>query len=253
MPIGHTRSFVALAGRVVVLWVAMVGAPARAGDAEDAAAQRHRMVEEIAADIQALSGILGKAALDDTVMAAIAKVPRHQFVPPGQETWAYVNHPLPIGHGQTISQPLIVALMTDLLGVGADDVVLEIGTGSGYQAAVLAEIVKRVHTIEIVEPLARQAESRLRALGYRNIDVRAGDGYRGWPEHAPFDAIVVTAAGPIIPPALLDQLRPGGRLVMPVGDPRRTQWLTVVHKDADGKITKRPVLEVVFVPLTGGD
>ncbi len=253
MPIGHTRSFVALAGRVVVLWVAIVGAPARAGDAEDAAAQRHRMVAEIAAGIQALSGILGKAALDDTVMAAIAKVPRHQFVPPGQETWAYVNHPLPIGHGQTISQPLIVALMTDLLGVGAGDVVLEIGTGSGYQAAVLAEIVKRVHTIEIVEPLARQAESRLRGLGYRNIDVLAGDGYRGWPEHAPFDAIVVTAAGPIIPPALLDQLRPGGRLVMPLGDPRRTQWLTVVDKDADGKITKRPVLEVVFVPLTGGD
>jgi protein-L-isoaspartate(D-aspartate) O-methyltransferase len=131
--------------------------------------------------------------------------------------------------------------------------VLEIGTGSGYQAAVLAEIVKRVHTIEIVEPLARQAESRLRRLGYRNIDVRAGDGYRGWPEHAPFDAIIVTAAGPVIPPALLDQLRPGGRLVMPVGDPRRTQWLTVVHKDANGKITTRPVLEVVFVPLTGGD
>ncbi len=253
MPIGHTLSFVALAGRVVVLCVAMVAAPARAGDAEDAAAQRHRMVAEIAAGIQALSGILGKAALDDTVMAAIAKVPRHQFVPPGQETWAYVNHPLPIGHGQTISQPLIVALMTDLLGVGADDVVLEIGTGSGYQAAVLAEIVKRVHTIEIVEPLARQAEQRLRALGYRNIEVLAGDGYRGWPEHAPFDAIVVTAAGPIIPPALLDQLRPGGRLVMPIGDPRRTQWLTVVDKDADGKITTRSVLEVVFVPLTGGD
>ncbi len=253
MPIGHTLSFVALAGRVVVLCVAMVAAPARAGDAEDAAAQRHRMVAEIAAGIQALSGILGKAALDDTVMAAIAKVPRHQFVPPGQETWAYVNHPLPIGHGQTISQPLIVALMTDLLGVGADDVVLEIGTGSGYQAAVLAEIVKRVHTIEIVEPLARQAEERLRGLGYRNIDVRAGDGYRGWPEHAPFDAIVVTAAGPIIPPALLDQLRPGGCLVMPIGDPRRTQWLTVVDKDADGKIDKRSVLAVAFVPLTGGD
>ena len=252
MPIGRTRSFAALAGGVV-LWAAITGAPARAGDTDEAAAQRHRMVAEIAADIRALSGIIGKAALDDTVMAAIAKVPRHQFVLPGQETWAYVNHPLPIGHGQTISQPLIVALMTDLLSIGADDVVLEIGTGSGYQAAVLAEIVKRVYTIEIVEPLARQAESRLRGLGYRNIEVRAGDGYRGWPEHAPFDAIIVTAAGPIIPPALLDQLRPGGRLVMPVGDPRRTQWLTVVDKDADGKITERSVLAVAFVPLTGGD
>ena len=168
MPIDRTRSFVALAGGVVVLWVAMVGAPARAGDAEDAAAQRHRMVEEVAADIRALSGVLGEAALDDAVIAAIAKVPRHQFVPPGQETWAYVNHPLPIGHGQTISQPLIVALMTDLLGVGAGDVVLEIGTGSGYQAAVLAEIVKRVHTIEIVEPLARHHRGSTSAPGSRS-------------------------------------------------------------------------------------
>ena len=248
----HARSFVALAGGVV-LWAAITGASARADETEEVMAQRQRMVEEVAADIRTLSGMLGKATLDDTVMAAIGKVPRHQFVPPGQETRAYINHALPIGHGQTISQPLIVALMTDLLGVGAGDVVLEIGTGSGYQAAVLAEIVKRVHTIEIVEPLARQAESRLRGLGYRNIDVLAGDGYRGWPEHAPFDAIIVTAAGPIIPPALLDQLRPGGRLVMPVGETHRTQWLTVVDKDADGKLDKRSVLAVAFVPLTGGD
>jgi protein-L-isoaspartate(D-aspartate) O-methyltransferase len=177
------------------------------------------------------------------------KVPRHRFVPADQEPQAYANRPLPIGHGQTISQPFIVALMTDLAEVKARDRVLEIGTGCGYQAAVLGELAREVYTIEIVAPLAKDAAARLATLGYRNVTAKSGDGYRGWPEHAPFDAIIVTAGAPEVPLPLIEQLKPGGKLVIPVGPQWSGQQLLVIDKDAGGKVTTRNVLAVRFVPL----
>ncbi len=193
----------------------------------------------------------GRTPVTDTdVLRAMRAVPRHRFVPSNQTRRAYADSPLPIGYGQTISQPYIVALMTELLDVGAGDVVLEIGTGSGYQAAVLAEIVDSVYTIEIVPALAPGARHRLADLGYGGITVRAGDGYYGWPGHAPFDAIVVTAAASHIPPPLEEQLAPGGRMVIPVGPPLRVQSLMLVEKRSDGSITRRNLLPVRFVPLT---
>jgi protein-L-isoaspartate(D-aspartate) O-methyltransferase len=178
-------------------------------------------------------------------------VPRHEFVPERLRRQAYANRPLPIGYGQTISQPYIVALMTDLVEPGADDRVLEIGTGSGYQAAVLATLVGEVYTIEIIEPLGLAARARLERLGYDNVEVRLGDGYYGWPERAPFDAIVVTAAASHVPPPLIQQLKPGGRMVIPVGSRFLVQQLVLVTKDADGRVTTRQLLPVRFVPLTG--
>ncbi len=192
----------------------------------------------------------GRERLNERVLAAMNKVPRHRFVPADMEPHAYENRPLPIGNGQTISQPFIVALMTDLLDLKPADKVLEIGTGCGYQAAVLGELAREVYTIEIVAPLAEDAAARLAALGYRNVNARSGDGYQGWPEHAPFDAIIVTAAAPAVPPALIEQLKPGGRLVIPVGAQWSGQQLLVIEKDADGKTTTRDVLAVRFVPLT---
>ena len=208
------------------------------------------MLEEIARLVRETQRETGRAALSERVMAALAKVPRHRFVPPEEERRAYLNRPLPIGSGQTISQPFIVALMTDVLGVQPTDRVLEIGTGSGYQAAVLAELANTVYTIEIIESLAQTAAERFRALGYSNIESKAGDGYYGWPEHAPFDAIMVTAAGKDIPQPLIDQLKPGGRLVIPVGTEFGVQTLVLVQKKADGEITRRDILGVRFVPLT---
>jgi len=225
------------------------GAPARAG--EDYAAARAAMVETIAAEVRATSLELDREALDPRVLAALGKVPRHAFVPPDLRGAAYFNRPLPIGYGQTISQPYIVAVMTDLLKPRPGDRVLEVGTGSGYQAAVLAELVERVYTIEIIEALGKQAAARLRSLGYDNVTVRIGDGYYGWKEHAPFDAIIVTAAAGHIPPPLIAQLKPGGRMVIPVGSRFFVQQLVVVNKDKQGNITTRQTLPVRFVPLTG--
>jgi protein-L-isoaspartate(D-aspartate) O-methyltransferase len=185
---------------------------------------------------------------DGRTLAAMRKVPRHLFVPPAMAGQAYEDHPLPIGHGQTISQPYIVAFMTEALGLEGGETVLEVGTGSGYQAAVLAEIAARVYTIEIVPALADEARKRLAELGYGNVEVRAGDGYQGWPEAAPFDGIVVTAAAPRIPEPLQAQLRDGGRLVLPVGDD--WQELVVVTRRGDRFETKQ-VLPVRFVPMTG--
>jgi protein-L-isoaspartate(D-aspartate) O-methyltransferase len=181
----------------------------------------------------------------------MGKVARHQFVPRDLQSSAYDNRPLPIGLGQTISQPYIVALMTDLLHIKPGDRVLELGTGSGYQAAVLAELGCEVYTIEIIEPLARQAAERLAQLGYRHVQVKIGDGYFGWPEHAPFDSIIVTAAADRIPPPLLKQLKVSGRIVIPVDNGFLTQTLTVVEKQVDGSATTRQILPVRFVPLTG--
>jgi protein-L-isoaspartate(D-aspartate) O-methyltransferase len=185
-------------------------------------------------------------------MAAMARVPRHEFVPEWEIPFAYANRPLGIGHGQTISQPYIVAVMTDLLDLKEDDRVLEVGTGCGYQAAVLAETAGQVYTLESVPELAEQARFRLQRLGYRNVTVRVGDGYRGWPEEAPFDAIMVTAAPPDIPPALGEQLGTGGRMVIPVGRSNETQMLYRCVKQADGTLSKEAKLPVAFVPMVEG-
>ena len=213
---------------------------------------RQNMVEEVLADVAAAAPYSGSATLRPDVIVAMKKVERHRFLPAWMAVLAYLNRPLPIGHGQTISQPLIVALMTDLLQLKEGDKVLEIGTGSGYQAAVLAEIVKSVYSIEIIEPLGEEAAERLKSLGYGNVEVRLGDGYYGWPEAAPFDAIIVTAAASHVPPPLLKQLKPGGRMVIPLGAHFMTQYLMVVEKQADGSVTSRQIVPVSFVPLTGG-
>jgi len=209
------------------------------------------LLDEIREEVRATRHLTGRPVLDDRVMAALREVPRHEFVPLELQFGAYANHPLPIGHGQTISQPYIVALMTDLIRPRPDAVVLEIGTGSGYQAAILSRLVNRVYSMEIVEALAAAAGERLRRLGYDNVEVRAGNGCLGWPQHAPFDAILVTAAASRIPPALIEQLRPGGILVMPVGAQHAGQELIAVRKRASGAIEETRVLPVVFVPLTG--
>jgi len=180
----------------------------------------------------------------------MASVPRHLFVPPDYQDQAYEDAPLPIGFNQTISQPFIVALMTELLDPRPTDVMLEVGTGSGYQAAVLAACVRKVYSIEIVAPLAQQARAALDAAGVRNVETRVGDGYRGWPEAAPFDGIIVTAAPDHVPPALVEQLKPGGRLVIPVGTNSFSQELLVIRKDADGRAVSRRTIAVRFVPLT---
>jgi len=212
-----------------------------------------RMLRDIQREVDLTRRLTGKDSLDHRVMEAMKKVPRHLFVPEESQYVAYENGPVPIGYGQTISQPYIVALMTDLLNAQPDHVVLEVGTGSCYQSAILSHLVKKVYTIEIVEQLAQQAREHLQRLGYSTVEVRAGDGNFGWLEHAPFDGIIVTAAAPFIPQALIDQLKTGGRLVIPVGQPYLHQELMVVEKKDNGKIDTRDILAVAFVPLVGGD
>jgi protein-L-isoaspartate(D-aspartate) O-methyltransferase len=229
----------------------LAGTRAEPSGAQDRyATQRARMVAEIAATAREAGGETGRPRFSEAVMAAVGKVPRHRFVPSRYESMAYENRALPIGEGQTISQPFIVALMTDFLDPKPGHTVLEVGTGSGYQAAVLAELVKKVYTIEIVEPLGRRAKTLLEQLGYRNVEVRIGDGYNGWPEAAPFDAIVVTAAPAEVPKPLIEQLKPGGRMVIPAGGSSDSQYLLLVDKRPDGTITTKRTLPVRFVPLT---
>lgn len=218
-------------------------------DGQDYTGQRERLVGEVDAMYAETQHETGLARMSAEVRKALGKVARERFVPPGQRDLAYRNQPLPIGGGQTISQPYIVALSTDLLQPRPEHVVLEVGTGSGYQAAMLAEIVKQVYSIELLEELGRTAAARLGELGYRNVEVRVGDGYAGWPEQAPFDGVVVTAAAPRIPPALIAQLKPGGRMVIPVGGDGWVQHLKVVTKRADGGYDERDVIPVRFVPL----
>ncbi len=215
------------------------------------AIQRQSMVRAIHKDVVDTSRYIGRQALNARVMTAMGTVPRHEFVPSTAQSSAYENRPLPIGHGQTISQPYIVALMTDMVDPQVRDTVLEIGTGSGYQAAILSELVEKVYSIEIVEALGRSASKRLQRLGYDNVETRIGDGYYGWPEHGPFDAIVVTAASSHIPPPLVQQIKPGGVMLIPVGSQFQVQQLTLVRKDDNGNVTTRQVLPVRFVPLTG--
>lgn len=210
-----------------------------------------QMLQDIRAEVDLTRRYIGRDRLGDAVMRAMQRVPRDAFVTPDLLRHAFDNGPLPIGHGQTISQPYIVALMTDLAAVGPQSRVLEVGTGSGYQTAVLAELAAEVYTVEIVAALAKEAADRLQRLGYRNVHTRLCDGYHGWPEQAPFDAILVTAAAPEVPQPLLDQLGPGGRLVIPVGPAGFGQDLLLLQKGADGKISRRDVLPVAFVPLTG--
>jgi protein-L-isoaspartate(D-aspartate) O-methyltransferase len=217
------------------------------------AAERKAMLEDIARITFETRSDTGREVLSTRVMQAIGRVPRHRLVPAAEASQAYRNSPLSIGLGQTISQPFIVALMTDLLNVKPDDKVLEIGTGSGYQAAVLAELGATVYTIEIVEQLAREAKQRLAQLGYANVITRVGDGQEGWPEHAPFDSVIVTAASPEVPGALPRQLKTGGRLVIPLGSQHGAQTLYLMEKQPDGTLTRRPILAVRFVPLTGSD
>ena len=228
----------------------------RSGNADtretDYETERRAMVREIAADVRRTSNYLGKNRLDDRVMDAMGRVERHRFVPESIRDMAYLNRPLPIGHDQTISQPYIVAIMTDLLGLDPGCRVLEVGTGSGYQAAVLAELCDEVFTIEIVAPLGQEADERLARLGYENVNVRIGDGYAGWPEEAPFDGIIVTAGASHVPDPLVEQLARGARIVIPVGDPYGRQDLVVVTKQQNGDTVTREILPVIFVPLTGG-
>jgi protein-L-isoaspartate(D-aspartate) O-methyltransferase len=223
--------------------------PDQAGDFKEA---RRNMLAEIAADAAATASYTGRSQFGARVMAALDKVERQRFVPPELVSQAYENHPLPIGFGQTISQPYIVALMTDMLNLEPTDCVLEIGTGSGYQAAVLAELAQRVYTVEIVEPHGNLARARLSALGYRNAEVLIGNGWHGWPAHAPYDAILVAAAPDKIPPALIEQLKPGGRMIIPLNDFSGIQQLTLAVKQSDGRLLTRRVLPVSFVPFTGG-
>ena len=212
--------------------------------------ERQTLLKEIEAMARETGAETGRAVFSTRVMAAMAKVPRHRFVSASYGPLSYANRPLPIGHGQTISQPYIVALMTELLDVEPGDSVLEIGTGSGYQAAVLAELAHKVYSIEIVEPIGVNAAALLQQLGYKNIETRIGDGYEGWAEHAPFDAIVVTAAAPHVPPALIAQLKLGGRMVIPLGPEAEVQFLHVMIKQPDGSILNQRSLPVRFVPLT---
>jgi protein-L-isoaspartate(D-aspartate) O-methyltransferase len=216
--------------------------------AEEFEAMRRRMVAEISAHAVQLRETIDKSAFDGRVMAAIEKVPRHEFVPIEFQAYAYANIPIPIGFGKTISQPFIVALMTDLLDIGPEDAVLEIGTGLGYQAAILAQLARKVYSIEIIEELGRQANQRLRRQGCTNVELKIANGYNGWSEHAPFDKVIVTAAPDLIPPPLIQQLKTGGKLVIPAGLPD-AQTLILVERPRNGGITTKEILPVRFSQL----
>jgi protein-L-isoaspartate(D-aspartate) O-methyltransferase len=214
--------------------------------------QRQEMVAAIRVIAEHIAAELGKTALDERVLGAMAKVPRHEFVPVEVQSYAYLNQPIPIGFDKTISQPLMVAVMTDLLELKPDDTVLEIGTGLGYQSAVLAELAGRVYSVEIIDELAQRAVQRLKRQGYTNVGVRVGNGYAGWPKHAPFDKVMVTAAPDLIPPPLINQLKAGGRMVIPVGL-LDAQQLVVVDKDLNGKVTTKEIIPVLFSVLEESD
>ena len=208
-----------------------------------------KMIADIESEVFYTRNMIGRDSLDERVMDAMRKVPREKFVPDDMQEYAFNNGPLPIGHLQTISQPYIVALMTDLLNPDKDDVILEIGTGSGYQTAVISCLVKKVYSMEFIKELSEAATARLKNIGYHNIETCVGNGHKGWPEHSPYDGIMVTAAASHIPEALVDQLKPGGRLVIPVGLPSLHQELMLIEKDLNGETQASSVLAVSFVPL----
>ena len=246
-------------GRVILTAIILIaasgpGAMPAAGDEDDTVFAERRAALMRHIETMGLSDlrVLGRDDFDPRVIQVMVRTPRHEFVPEALRHLAYANRPLAIGYGQTISQPYVVALMTDALALKPGDRVLEVGTGSGYQAAVLAGLVERVFTIEIIRDLGEAAAARLARLGYDSVRVRVGDGYFGWPDQAPFDAIIITAAATHVPPPLIQQLKPGGRIVIPVGHQFWVQYLTLVDKDPDGRVTLRQTLPVRFVPLTGG-
>lgn len=243
--------FRSLDGLLLAVGLCLVATVNACASDDDMTAERQRLVEKIEAEVRMTAPELGFARLDPRVAEAMLRVPRHAFVPSAQRALAYANHPLPIGGGQTISQPYIVAIMSQLLNVGPGDRVFELGTGSGYQAAVLADMGVEVYSVEIVPELAERAVANLEAAGYPQVQVRAGDGWLGWPEAAPFDGIILTAAAPTIPDHLIAQLKPGGRLVMPIGETNSVQQLAIFDKDEDGGLRRRDLLPVRFVPVTG--
>jgi len=255
-PFPPRRRSVANATQLLVMCLLANTAVATAAAAAEPAAIYAQRRESMVADIRQMaaeSPLDGRTGIAAPVLDAMRAVPRHLLVPQGYRPFAYENRPLPIGFGQTISQPYIVAIMTDLLNIDGDDVVLEIGTGSGYQAAVLGQLAARVYTVEIVEPLAERARRDLAAIGAHTVTVAHRDGYYGWEAHAPFDAIIVTAAASHIPPPLVRQLKPGGRMVIPVGAQFLTQYLTLVTRNETGQVRTRRLLPVRFVPLTRGE
>lgn len=235
-----------------VLFVLLLSSPLYSKSAADPYEKaRKGMVEIIKSEVRETRGYLGRETLSETTVEAMERVKRHAFVPALSRAYAYQNRPLSIGYGQTISQPYIVAVMTDMLELEKTDKVLEIGTGSGYQAAVLAEVAKEVYSVEVISKLGLAAKKRLERLGYKNVTTTIGDGYYGWEEHAPYDAIIVTAAAGQIPPPLLKQLKPGGKMIIPVKSFYYVQYLILVSKDEKGDVTTRQTLPVMFVPLTG--
>lgn len=238
--------------RVLVIACSIILQPYVWAVETDFAAERNALVVEISALAKETQSETGQGVFSAQVMEAMGSVPRHLFVPPEVRHHAYRNRPLPIGYGQTISQPFLVAYMTELLKVNKDSKVLEIGTGSGYQAAILGELVKEVYTIEIIKPLAEGASETLKSNGYTNVQVQAGDGYYGWKKHAPFDAIIVTAVASHVPPPLIQQLKRGGYMLIPLGSSFMPQHLVLVEKDMQDRVRTRELLPVQFVPLTGG-
>lgn len=242
----------AVAGSLAIALLVLTDGRSRGEPADAYDKARQALLAEIAEDVRDTAEFLNRRALDERVMRALASVPRHEFVPATERASAYENRPLPIGYGQTISQPYIVAIMTDLVEPRPGCRAFELGTGSGYQAAILSELCENVYTVEIVEALGIEARARLKRLGHSNVEVRIGDGYHGWPEHAPYDVIVVTAVASHIPPPLIQQLKPGGRMILPVGTRFTAQQLVLVSKAPDGHLTTRQILPVAFVPLTGG-
>ena len=236
---------------IVFVTVLMLLPATESVTANDRTAEHDALITKIEAGVRLTRGELGRNQLHPNVIKAMRDVPRHEFVPKSYQRQAYYDRPIPIGHGQTISQPYIVAIMTDLIDPEPGDKIFELGTGSGYQAAVLSKIVAKVYSMEIVEPLGKQAKAKLKQLGYDNIEVTIGDGYHGRPEDGPYDAIVVTAAGDHIPTPLVRQLKPGGKMIIPVGSSFFTQQLMLVTKGRDGSVSTQSILPVRFVPLTG--
>lgn len=243
-----------MSAKHIIVWVfvQLVFVSSGQAIADKYALKRQQLIANIEDDVRATVRYINKKSFNKRVMQVMGEIPRHEFVPQGIQSRAYENRPLPIGYGQTISQPYIVALMTDLLQPRPEHRVLEIGTGSGYQASVLSQLVEHVYSIEIIEELGKSSTQLLSQLGYGNIKTRIADGYNGWSEHAPFDGIIVTAAISHIPPPLVEQLKKGGRMVIPVGTRFQTQYLTLVEKDKLGVVRTRQVLPVAFVPFTGG-
>jgi protein-L-isoaspartate(D-aspartate) O-methyltransferase len=236
-----------------LLALALEGTPLLAADEPDYTRARLNMVYTIQLEAAMMSEMTGVPSIDEDILAAMGKVPRHIFVLPPLAAYAYEDMPLPAGYDQNITQPFLAALMTQLLQIERDDVVFETGTDSGYQAAVLAELGVRVYSMEVIEPLAQEADERLHKLGYDNIAVRAGDGYYGWSEHGPYDAILIKEAVNHVPPPLLGQLKPGGRMVLPLGPGDGMQMLTVIDKGTDGSVRQKGVLPVRFAPMQGGE